>query len=70
MKSTHTKFKQLTYDADMSLMEQTRSDRKKAKVFKNDHLKKRYREYVPEIKAWLFADTPQKIEKMKRNLTY
>lgn len=60
--------KDAIYPAEMSLSEQSRQDRKKAKRFVNDPAKKPYKAYMPEIRAWIFADTEEKLTKMRGRL--
>jgi len=65
MKSTHTNFKQLTYDAAESSVHRARNDRKKVKNFKSpDVNKKKYSQYIPEQKLWIYADSRKKLDRM------
>jgi len=65
MKSTHTNFKQLTYDAAESSVHRARNDRKKAKNFKSpDVNKKRFKQYIPDQRLWLYADDQRVLDRM------
>lgn len=56
------------YPAEMSLSEQSKNDRKKAKRFTNDPAKKPFKAYMPEIRAWIFAETEQRLNRMRERL--
>jgi hypothetical protein len=65
MKSSHTKFKQLTYDAADDSTHRARSDKQKVKKFKSpDVRKKKYSEYIPEQRLWLYADSEKVLKRM------
>jgi len=63
--STHTNFKHLTYDAAESSVHRARADRKKAKNFKSpDVNKKKYSQYIPEQRLWIYSDSRRKLDRM------
>ena len=65
MKSSHTNFKQQTYDAAESSTHRARADRQKVKKLKSpDVNKKRFSFYIPEQKMWIFADSEKVLKHM------
>jgi len=65
MKSTHTNFKSLTYDAQDNSAHRAKADRKRVKKFKSpDVNKKRFKQYIPEQRLWLYADDQRVLDRM------
>jgi hypothetical protein len=65
MKSSHTNFKQLSYDAQLRSTGIARADRKKVKGIKSpDVTKKPFKFYIPEQKLWIFADSEKVLKRM------
>lgn len=61
--------KDQAYTADMSLIEQSKTDKIRVKKFKSPNVeKKKFKLFIPEQRLWLYADDQKILDRMEFKL--